>query len=153
MRPLVVLFLLLVTASPVRAATAGPLSVHVEATVGEVRDARAGVTEWSLLGRAFYRGLAGEQTSPITLYDQSSEPVPVYSFVSALPSKVDIGGLERDETFVCGILAVELGGPCVAIGPVVGLGSVRIAEHDLRPGGRLDWQLDFPRAVCLRCLS
>jgi hypothetical protein len=146
-----VLVLALGGAAPAAAASAGTLSVHLEATVGEPRAQTEGVTSWSIAGRALYRGLVGDQTSSLTFYNQTSEPVATFSLVSTWPSKIEIGGLERDETFVCGIVSLELGGPCFSVGAVIAVGTARIVEHDLRPGGRLAWELVFPRAVCLRC--
>jgi hypothetical protein len=141
-------------AAPVSgAARTGALSVRLEASVGESRPLGPGAIRWVVDGTALYGGLLEGQKSSLTLYLTSAEPVAAYSLIAGWPTKLDIGGLEREETFVCGIVAIELGGPCFAVGPVAAIGSARIVEHDLRVGGRLVWELVFPRAVCLPCAS
>lgn len=122
--------------APSASAGVGALTVRLEASVGEPRPTAPGVTRWAIEGRAVYRGSLDGRTSTLTFSDD-----------------VDIGGLERDETFVCGVVTVELGGPCVAVGPIAALGTARIVEHDLRLGGRLVWELVFPSAVCPPCAA
>ena len=143
----------LLVAPTASAARAGAVTVRLEASVGQSRQLAPGVTRWGIEGSVVYRGLVDEQQSELTFFDSSTEPVAAYNLVGVWPTKLDLGGLERDETFVCGIVTVEFGGPCFAVGPVAALGSARIVEHDLRVGGRLVWELVFPRAVCLPCAA
>jgi hypothetical protein len=145
--------LALAGAGPGSAATSGPLTVSRTPPSASLAASRLAFTSWSIAGFARYDGLLGGQTSSLTLYNQSHEPVATWSFIGGFPSKVDVGGLESDVTVACGVVALELGGPCLAVGAVIGIGTVRIAEHDLRPGGRLLWEIVFSRALCPRCVA
>ena len=135
-----------------RAATIGMLSVRIDAEVVALREASSRVATWSVVGAAAYSGLLEQRDGSIDQYDQMLEPLAAWELVSRWPSKIDLGdGRSADVSFVCGVVEVAVGGPCFATGGLVGLGAVRIVEHDLRPGGRLSWALLFQQALCLRC--
>jgi hypothetical protein len=140
--------------SPARAAASGPLSVHVEGTLGAPSFEQPTLTAWPFRASQTLRGLidvANEIDGTVVAFDEGDPDRPIVTgsvYGTLLPPGA--------ATIACvatqfGARGEPLGGSCAVAGAIVGRGELRISAFELAPGGSLSWDIAFPSVFCRRC--
>jgi len=140
--------------SPAQAAATGPLSVHVEGTLGDLSFDRPPLTVWPFRASETLRGLidvANEFDGTIVAFEEGDPDRPL-QVGSVYTTQLPPGAA----TFACvatqfGARGEPLGGSCAATGAVVGRGTFRISAFELAAGASLSWDVSFARAFCRDC--